>query len=78
MKKIVLLLAAVIVCITFSQCGKSTTCYCEEYDYDGYYYGATTIVPSSYGASNCSDLALKLRQAALQSGYDETFRCSKN
>ena len=52
----------------------SKSCTCTEYA-DGYAYNTRTLDPESWGAKNCSDLQLKLRAEALQSGYDETFDC---
>ena len=77
MKKVLILAVAIFSLMLFSQCSKSSSCKCEEYDATGYYYGSKVMDPESWGAKNCSDLEVKLRTQALQSGYDETFRCSK-
>lgn len=78
MKKAIILAAALFSLMLFSQCSKSSSCKCEEYDAtDNYYYGSTTMDPESWGAKNCSDLEIKLRTEALQSGYNEIFRCYK-
>ncbi len=50
---------------------ESNTCSCQESDFSG--YNATrNVSPSSYGASNCADLELKLRQ---QSGGEFMYSC---
>lgn len=78
MKKLLILAAALFNLMLFSQCSKSSSCKCEEYDAtDNYYYGSTTMDPESWGAKNCNDLEIKLRMQALQSGYDEYFKCYK-
>ena len=78
MKKALIISAALLNLFLFSQCSKSSSCRCEEYDAtDGYYYGSKVMDPASWGATNCSDLEVKLRTQALQSGYDEIFHCSK-
>ena len=51
--------------------GGSKTCSCQESDYSG--YNATrNVSPSSYGAANCADLELKLRQ---QAGGEYNYSC---
>lgn len=78
MKKVLILAVALFSLMMFTQCSKGSSCKCEEYDAtDNYYYGSRVIDAESYGAKNCSDLELKLRAQALQSGYDERFNCSK-
>ena len=78
MKKVIIFTVALFGLMLFSQCSKSSSCKCEEYDAtDGYYYGSKVMDPESWGAKNCSDLEVKLRTQALQSGYDEIFKCSK-
>ena len=47
------------------------TCTCIEVGYSG----SRQIDPSSYGTKNCSDLELKLKTAAAQSGYNSSFSC---
>lgn len=78
MKKVIILAAALFSLMLLSQCNKSSSCKCDEYDAtDNYYYGSRVVDPASWGAANCSDLELKLRAQALQSGYDERFNCTK-
>jgi len=78
MKKVIILTVALFGLMLFSQCSKNSSCKCEEYDAtDNYYYGSTTMDPESWGATNCNDLEIKLRMHALQSGYDEYFKCHK-
>lgn len=80
MKKLLVMLSLVtLVCIAFSSCDdggdSSKSCTCTEYDETGSSYGSKTIDPASWGATNCSDLEVKLRKDALQSGYNSTFSC---
>lgn len=78
MKKVTILVAAFFCLMLFPKCNKSSSCKCEEYDAtDNYYYGSTIMDPESWGAKNCNDLEIKLRMQALQSGYDEYFKCYK-
>lgn len=78
MKKMPILAVALFGLMLLPQCNKSSSCKCDEYDAtDNYHYGSRVIDPASYGATNCSDLELKLRAQALQSGYDERFNCTK-
>ncbi len=42
----------------------SKMCTCTETDYDGYYEESQKLDPASFGATNCSDLAVKLRMAS--------------
>jgi hypothetical protein len=78
MKKVLILAVALFGLMLFTQCSKTSKCKCEEYDAtDNYYYGSTIMDPESWGATNCSDLEIKLRMQALQSGYDEYFKCHK-
>jgi len=77
-KTTIMIIAALLSLFLFSQCSKNSSCKCEEYDAtDNYYYGSTVMDPESWGAKNCSDLEIKLRTEALQSGYDEYFKCHK-
>ena len=75
MKK-TLLLALCLGTLLITSCKKSTRCQCEE-------YSATSTIdffeadPESWGATNCGDLQIKLRQVALQEGYNHGFRCSE-
>lgn len=78
MKIILFFAIALFGVLLFAQCSKSFSCRCEEYDAtDGYYYGSKDMDPESWGAKNCSDLEIKLRTEALQSGFNEIFRCYK-
>ncbi len=78
MKIILFFAIALFGVLLFAQCSKSSSCRCEEYDAtDGYYYGSKDMDPESWGAKNCSDLEIKLRTEALQSGFNEIFRCYK-
>lgn len=50
----------------------SKSCTCTETDYSG--YSATqTLDPASFGATNCSDLAIKLR---MQADDDFDYSCN--
>lgn len=78
MRKVLIFAVALLSLMLLPQCNKSSSCKCEEYDAtDNYYYGSTTMDPESWGAKNCNDLEIKLRMQALQSGYDEYFKCYK-
>lgn len=78
MRRILIVAAAVFSMVLFTQCSKSTSCKCEEYDNETHYHaGSTTMDPESWGAKNCNDLELKLRAQALQIGYDGRYECHK-
>lgn len=71
MKKKFFLVGAVAltgISIFLISCSKEM-CSCTETDYEG--YSATReLDPASYGATNCSDLEIKLR---MQAGNDSDF-----
>jgi hypothetical protein len=73
---IVGLVALIGLSVFFISCKEeeSKKCSCTETDYSG--YSATReLDPASYGATNCSDLEVKLRmQAGSNSDYDYTCR----
>lgn len=74
-KRIFLACAVTMACLTMFliSCNKEgDTCTCTETDYEG--YSATReLDPASYGATNCSDLEIKLRmQAGSYSEFDYT------
>lgn len=67
MRKFILPLCAIALstcAICMTACGDDeSSCECIETDYDG--YSATrTLDPKSYGATNCSDLEVKLKMAS--------------
>lgn len=47
-------------------------CTCTESDYESNYTATKELDPSSFGATNCSDLAIKLRVAT---GEDFDYNC---
>lgn len=72
MKKFSFIIAAMMVSMSticvFTSCSEDDDCTCKEV---GQGYSSTrTLDPKSYGATNCSDLEIKLRMAA---GYDSDF-----
>lgn len=76
MKKTFLILAVLAVSATaaLTSCSedeeiKKTMCTCIEEDDYGY-KEQSKLDPASFGATNCSDLAIKLRMAG---GYDSEF-----
>jgi hypothetical protein len=68
-------LGALVSCSDDDNGGSAKSCNCTEYS-DGENVGSNTINPSSFGAANCSDLAIKLRAEALKSGYNNNFSCN--
>ena len=77
MKKAFLILAVLAISTTtaLTSCSedeeiKKTMCTCTEEDDYGYYKEQMQLDPASFGATNCSDLAVKLRMSA---GYDSEF-----
>lgn len=56
-----------------SSCGNiDSSCMCTEYDPDSSYSASREVSPQSFGATNCSDLELKLKSA---SGFEFEYSC---
>lgn len=74
MKKRILtvgVIAALALVSFLASCKKEESCMCNETDYEG--YNATRkIDPSSFGASNCADLQIKLK---IQAGGEYDYNC---
>ncbi len=76
MRKLKSLFVLAVAVIGFSafvvSCGKDdekSTCMCTETDYEGY-SASREVSPASFGAANCSDLELKLKEVSnFEFGY---------
>jgi hypothetical protein len=79
MKKKYILVCLVVLCgltMFIASCSKdeeSKSCTCTESDGEGY-SASKVIDPASFGASNCSDLALKIRIA--EGSGDFSYSCN--
>ncbi|MDR1592175.1 MAG: hypothetical protein LBS16_04745 [Prevotellaceae bacterium] len=66
------IIGLVVFLVSCSKDDEMKSCNCTEHD--GYGYSATRVVaPASFGASNCSDLELKLKTA---SGGEFYYTCN--
>jgi len=59
----VVALSVFAICLTACKDDEPSFCTCTETDYEGY-TASKTLDPASFGATNCSDLEVKLRMQA--------------
>lgn len=66
-----LLISISTACVFFTSCkdDDEKSCSCTEFDTETGYSASQTLDPSSYGATNCSDLAVKLNMQMYNSEY---------
>ena len=66
-----LVLCGCAICLSSCNNDEDESCSCTKYE-DGYRAQSREITPSSFGAKNCSDLAIKME---VYADYGVTYTC---